>query len=332
VESSVLQIARRGLARAFRRAGGATSADVESLHAEVDERLGALGAGLEWVGKRIDALEEREYRQSRTVQELKNLAMIEAVTRWVRHASLSSHPLISVVMPTKDRTAFLERAIASVRAQRYENWELLVVDDGGSEDSKAIVEATGDPRVSWSRIRASGVAGARNAGLKQAAGELIAYLDDDNTLDPDWLFAVAWAFEQQPEVDVLYGAFVIDDMLRVTGEDAGAMPWTFLHEWDRELLSRENPADISAMAHRSGLPGAWFDEGLREMADWDLLVRLTADKDPLVLPAVACYYRTDAPRRLTKGPTHDADHAIVAARAEGAAAASSQRAAPTSGP
>ena len=57
----------------------------------------------------------------------------------------------------------------------------------------------------------------------------------------------------------------------------GAMPQTFLHEWSREALRRDNLADMGAIAHRAGLPGAWFDEALREMGDWDLLLRLTAE-------------------------------------------------------
>jgi hypothetical protein len=72
---------------------------------------------------------------------------------------------------------------------------------------------------------------------------------------------------------------------------------------------------MGAFAHRAGLPGAWFDEGLREMGDWDLLLRLTAEADPVVLPAVACYYTSDAPARLTGGPTNTADRATVLARA-----------------
>jgi hypothetical protein len=48
------------------------------------------------------------------------------------------------------------------------------------------------------------------------------------------------------------------------------------------------------------------------MGDWDLLLRLTADRDPLVLPAISCYYTTGAPSRLTGGPTGDADLATIA--------------------
>src|SRR5205823_7737824 len=56
------------------------------------------------------------------------------------------------------------------------------------------------------------------------------------------------------------------------------------------------------------------------MGDWDLLLRLTAERDPLVLPAIACHYKTDAPNRLTVGPTHAADLATVTVRAGAAQA------------
>ena len=87
--------------------------------------------------------------------------------------------------------------------------------------------------------------------------------------------------------------------------------------FDRAALSEGNLADMGAIAHRAGLEGAWFDEALREMGDWDLLLRLTANTEPLVLPVVSHYYTTDAPHRLTHGPTHERDRATVLARAAG---------------
>jgi glycosyltransferase involved in cell wall biosynthesis len=166
------------------------------------------------------------------------------------------------------------------------------------------------------RIDNQGACVARNTALANATGEIIAYLDDDNVMDPDWLRAVAWAFEQRPDIDVLYGAFVVDDLLRVNGSASGELPRAFLHSWNRDAIRRDNLADMGAIAHRSGLPEARFDESLREMGDWDLLLRLTAERDPMVLPVIACYYTTDAPNRLSGGPTHRSDRAKVIDRAE----------------
>ena len=185
----------------------------------------------------------------------------------------------------------------------------MVVDDAGTDDTAAVVAGFGDPRIQYHRIDHRGVCGARNHGLTRAGGEIVAYLDDDNTMHPGWLKSVVWGFEQHPEADAAYGAFVIDDWTRVNRPGSGSPPALFLHPYDRQALLRGNLADISAIAHRAGLAEARFDEGLREMGDWDLLVRITAHRDPLVLPAIACFYATDAPNRLSGGPTHYNDWA-----------------------
>jgi glycosyltransferase involved in cell wall biosynthesis len=250
---------------------------------------------------------------------LENLMAIDAVTRVVQRAQLQAQPLVSVVLPTYERPELLRRAIESVLRQSYTRWELLVVDDGGRADSESVAAASEDPRIRWMRIEHRGVCAARNVALAAAGGELIAYLDDDNMMDPAWLTSVVWAFDQRPEVDVLYGAFVVDDLFRVDGKSAGLLPRTFLHPWNRETLRQNNLADIGAIAHRAGLPEARFDESLRQMGDWDLFLRLTSARDPLVLPAIACYYMTDAPDRLSGGPTTAVDQATVRARAAAAA-------------
>jgi hypothetical protein len=72
---------------------------------------------------------------------------------------------------------------------------------------------------------------------------------------------------------------------------------------------------MGAIAHRSGLAEARFDERLSRLGDWDLLLRLTAERDPLVLPAIACHYTTDAPNRITCGPAQADDFAAVTGRA-----------------
>jgi hypothetical protein len=314
---------RRGLGGAVHRAGGATRSDVRLLRSEIQQlqdrlirdaveaTVGRLIAQSEWLGRAHGETADR-------LASLEGLLSIDAVGRFVRYARLATEPLVSVVLPTRDRPDRLRRAVDSVLAQRYKHWELLVVDDGGTSDSESVVDAAGDPRLRWTRIDHQGVCAARNTGLARARGEIVAYLDDDNLMDPEWLYSVVWAFDQRPDVDVLYGAFVVDDLLRVGGQASGQLPRTFLHPWSREGLRHGNLADIGAVAHRSGLPEARFDEGLRQMGDWDLLLRLTAERDPLVLPAIACYYTTDAPSRLTGGPTHRADHAAVLARAAAA--------------
>ncbi len=292
--------------------------------AELTQRVGSLtehvshlNAVVDRLNRQMQPLQDEHGTVLARLADLSDLAAIDSVTRWIRHATLTTQPLVSVILPTLNRPKLLERAIVSVVRQRYERWELIVVGDGDQSDGRRVVEAVADPRVHYAEIARQGVAAARNTALRLAVGELVTYLDDDNTMDREWLRAVAWAFEQRPDVQVLYGAFVVDDVLRLDGGASGALPRSFLHRFDRAALSEGNLADMGAIAHRAGLEGAWFDEGLREMGDWDLLLRLTANTEPLVLPVVSHYYTTDAPHRLTHGPTHERDRATVLARATG---------------
>lgn len=243
--------------------------------------------------------------------ELESAESMRVFTRWLAQIELSAGPKISVIMPTHDRAGLLPRAVASVLAQAYGNWELVIVDDASSDETPKVIAGFEDQRVRSIRTAHGGVCAARNAGLDVATGDVITYLDDDNTMHPLWLKALAWAFGRHPEVDAAYGGFVIDDIARVHRGAGGSLPKLMLRPYSRELLLKENLADISAVGHRAGLPAARFDESLREMGDWDLLCALTADREPMVIPAIACFYSTDAPNRLSNGPTYEADFAKV---------------------
>jgi hypothetical protein len=295
----------------------AQSAELQRLNAELADTRRTETARDEEMRFHVAAINDR---LSVSLRSGEQTAGIAAVAGWIAHQPLRTRPLVTVVLPTRDRPELLRRAIDSVRTQRYEHWELLVVDDSGTEQTHELVAEFGDERIRWLSSDRGGVCDARNRALAEATGTLVAYLDDDNLMDCAWLQAIAWAFETYPDADVLYGAFVIDDPARLDGSSGGGLPQTFLHQWEPGILARGNVADIGAIAHRAGLPEARFDPDLWTMGDWDLLVRLTGTKAPLVLPAVACYYTTDAPDRLTLSESLDADRQTVLRRAGGESA------------
>jgi GT2 family glycosyltransferase len=123
--------------------------------------------------------------------------------------ALGERPLISLVMPTyKTELRYLREAIDSVIAQRYPEWELIVVDDGSGQpelDRAVRAYEAADPRVTFGPMSANGgISAATNAGMALAGGEFVGFLDHDDTLTPEALLRVAQAFDADPELDVVY--------------------------------------------------------------------------------------------------------------------------------
>jgi predicted AlkP superfamily phosphohydrolase/phosphomutase len=273
----------------------ATTAQLDATTAQLDATTAQLGAATARLGAaeaRVDALERER--------------AIRATTLWLAQEPVVDGPLVSIVTPTHRRPEKLRRAIESVLAQRYPRWELVVIDDG-DDSAKGVVAEAGDERIVYHQVRHGGASAARNVALDIASGSIITYLDDDNTLDPVWLHAVTWAFGLHPEHDVLYGARVFDDEERTYGRGSGGFPWMQFEPYDRDHLEQHNMADMGVIAHRAGIPGARFDEELWECGDWDFFLSITEDRDPLMLPVVAFYYRTDGTDRLTGRFEHHAD-------------------------
>jgi glycosyl transferase family 2 len=254
------------------------------------ESIPDLGRAVAGLAERITELER--YRRG--------AARIPACEAWIA-AEPPSDMLVSVVMPTRDRSRLLTRAIASVQAQTHANWELLVVDDASSDDTAAVVGAVDDPRVRLLTADGAGDARARNVALDTARGEAVAYLDDDNRMFPLWLAAVAWAFEHHPDHHALYGARVHETM-------SDSLPELQFELIDPAELSSRNPIDTNVLAHRRGAPEARWDDGLTFASDWELTTRLAAEHPLLPLPVRASLYSTSAPDRqslLDPGEEYD---------------------------
>jgi predicted AlkP superfamily phosphohydrolase/phosphomutase len=296
----------RGLARRpVAGPDGGGGADRHRLLLDLAHRVRALEVAREDAQQEHGAALAALHVVAQRVEELERTDAVWAATAWLGQQAVMEESLVSVILPTHDRPDQLRRAIASVEAQRYPHWELVVVDDG-CETGAPVVAAVADPRITYRAVPHGGVCAARNIGLDLATGEIITYLDDDNTLDPGWLHAVAWAFAHHPEHDTLYGARVIDDRDRVHGRPPSGLPMVQFSPYDRAGLEMGNFADIGVLAHRAGAAGARFDESLWECGDWDFFLALTEHQPPLELPMVALHYHTDSKDRLTgRFPDHE---------------------------
>ena len=114
--------------------------------------------------------------------------------------------MISVITPAFNAEHSIEQAIASVQGQSREDWELIIIDDGSTDATRAIAEAVSDKRIKVVRQENAGASAARNAGLGLAQGEYITFLDADDTLPPNALKLRADLLDREPQIDIVHGA------------------------------------------------------------------------------------------------------------------------------
>ena len=195
-----------------------------------------------------------------------------------------SRPDVTAIVPTHDRVRLLTTTLRTILWQRDVSLEVVVVDDGSSQDVAASLAAVGDPRVRLVRNDVpSGVSGARNQGVAEAQAPWLAFCDDDDLWAPDKLarqLAVAtadrraWAYG---------GAVHVNLALRATSArrpPSGDVLVRSLPGWSLMPGGSSN-AIVTADAFRE--VGGW-DEGLINLADWDLWAKLAARSG---IPAVA---------------------------------------------
>ena len=193
--------------------------------------------------------------------------------------------LISVVMPAYNRADRIAAAIRSVLAQSHRHLELLVVDDGSTDGTAEIAAAfASDPRVRVIKGAHGGVSAARNLGLEAAAGEIVAYLDSDNSWK-SWFLDVMALFMTSQRLDVAYSGIALrDELNQLTGYRGDDFDW--------EACLAENYVDLNAFCHRRALVDqlGLFDRNLRRMVDWDLILRYGKGRPVGYAPFVGSEY------------------------------------------
>jgi O-antigen biosynthesis protein len=182
-------------------------------------------------------------------------------------------PLISVVTPVFNTDPrWLRACIESVRHQAYPNWQLCLADDGSTrKDTRRVLEEyADDPRIRIDFLKQNvGIAAASNAALALAEGDFVAFLDHDDELTPDALFAIVSRLNSDPEADFLYSD---EDKLEVDGSFSG--PY-FKPAWSPEHFLT-NMYTCHMMVVRRDLieQVGGFRPGYEGAQDYDLVLRL----------------------------------------------------------
>jgi glycosyltransferase involved in cell wall biosynthesis len=193
---------------------------------------------------------------------------------WLLCRAVVALPTVSVVVPTRNRVALLSRTLRSALAQESIAVEVVVVDDGSTDDTPTMLAGLGDPRLRWVRSEGPrGVSAARNRGIAEARGDWIALLDDDDIWAPQKLVRQLDAADRQDRVWSYTGAVAVDESLSVVGGGPPPSPAEVLAALPFRNAVPAGSSNVMVrrdILERSGT----FDESLRHMADWDLWIRL----------------------------------------------------------
>jgi glycosyltransferase involved in cell wall biosynthesis len=207
--------------------------------------------------------------------------------------------LVSIVMPVRNRPVQVLEAIESVRAQTLPDWELVVVDDGSTDDTAEVVArvARDDPRIVLERRPPTGVSAARNAGIAAASGEWLGFLDSDNTWVPHFLEVMVGHLRDEG-LDA--GHAVVDTLNEPDDEDSGRY---LAFDGGLEHLLVRNHIDLNALMVRTRVAreAGGFDESLRRWVDHDFAIRVAGLTTIPLVPFVGVRYdhALDSADRIT---------------------------------
>ena len=187
-------------------------------------------------------------------------------------------PAVSVIMAAYNVEPYLAAAMQSVRRQTFRDFELLIIDDGSTDQSYevALQNAAGDPRVKVLRKANGGISSARNCALRESKGELIAFLDSDDMWDPAFLQAQVDVLANHPEIDIVSGNGWFLGGPR-SGRPARPFPDTRPLPDLLSIIEDENAVFIMTVFRRRVYETiGMFDESLRTNEDYDYWLRAAA--------------------------------------------------------
>ncbi|MBY3167864.1 glycosyltransferase family 2 protein [Rhizobium laguerreae] len=209
-------------------------------------------------------------------------------------------PTVSVIIPTYNRARFIREAIESVFSQTYRDFELIVIDDGSTDETAKIVRALVDNRLNFIRQENRGRSAARNRAIALARGRYIAFLDSDDMYLPDKLAQQVDYMDSHPEDGMIYtSAMCIDG-------DGNPLNSQRYEAWaDGEIYKQVaffQPVTITlptVMVRREVLNAVGgFDEAMDRFEDTDLWRRIAKHYRVGILVEATCILRTHGDNTL----------------------------------
>ncbi|MEY3866720.1 MAG: hypothetical protein RLZZ338_611 [Cyanobacteriota bacterium] len=202
-------------------------------------------------------------------------------------------PLVSVIIPTKNRPEMLSQAIQSVFNQTFTELEIIVVNDGGVDVQSVISRLNTRGNIVYKKHdRPLERSAARNTGIRSARGKYIAYLDDDDNYYPNHIETLV-KFLENSEYKIAYTDAVMAQQEKQNGEYVTvhrSVPYSLDFDKDKILVSNCTP-NLCLMHEKSCLDEVGlFDETLSTHEDWDLIIRLSRKFDIAHIKETTCEF------------------------------------------
>lgn len=218
---------------------------------------------------------------------------------------------VSIIMPTYNRAHVIGEAIRSVIEQTYGDFEIIVVDDGSTDDTEEYCAGLGESRVRYVRQENRGASTARNRGIAESTGSYLLFLDSDDVLYNTALAKLVGVMEEHPECGAAYCGFVVTTG---PGEILSSSPLDFP---SGDVLARMCMEQLcvphSVLARREAVRSSGgFDERLRLFEDWDFWIRIAAETPFAFVPEYLVEYRRWAPGASALTPEfYDAGKMVI---------------------
>jgi glycosyltransferase involved in cell wall biosynthesis len=209
-------------------------------------------------------------------------------------------PKVSVIIPTYNREALISRALDSVLAQTFTDYEIIVVDDGSKDRTQDVLKAY-EGKIKYLYQNNGGISAARNTGIKEASGQYIAFLDSDDYWAPEKLAEQVTILDKYSKVGIVYGRMPI---INEKGENLGTKPNGVSGKNYQELLQVWGDLPTSSVMTRKECFNrlGFFDEDLPPMEDIDMWLRIARHYDLYEIEGKPLAYYWRHSEQITQDP------------------------------